>query len=635
MAAAARIRGLDGLRAVGCALVLVYHLWPAWAPAGNLGVDVFFVVSGFLITTLLVREIERTGSIDVANFLVRRLRRLVPAVVACALSITAIAAFVGGDVLVHIGRQLVGTLTFTANWLQIGAGENYFDAQNPELFTHAWSLGVEQQFYLAWPFALLLIWTAPKRLRPWLALGIGAASAAWAAYLGGSRAYLGTDSHLYGLMVGASLAFVLSSRPSAAVDWRPRVSTGPTGARLRGILAGVSLVGLVPLAVIASDVSTWAVPWLLVGASVLTAGVIQAMTPAVLARTPGRVVVAVLEWRPMVWLGERSYSVYLWHWPLLVLAHAAWPYADRRPMAVGVLAASLLAAEASYRWVETPIRVHGFAGVLRHLKRNLVTRGLPAGAATVLVLTGSTWAVAAAPERTEVEDMLMQAQQDYTPPDPDETVTDSPGGGGESPSDDDGGQPGQGETPSSGGAETPTDSDQAGESPSGGEGSEGDPSPDPSPGETPGGEDVDVVGDSVTLAAAGAIQARLPGSQVDAEVSRSFVVELGIVRDNVVVAGATNGAIPEHQIDSLMATAGEDRCVVLVTGHGPPSATWIDGANDAIRAAQSRYPNVVVADWDAAATANPQMLASDNTHPGGEGADLYARTITEALANCP
>ena len=131
---------------------------------------------------------------------------------------------------------------------------------------------------------------------------------------------------------------------------------------------------------------------------------------------------------------------------------------------------------------------------------------------------------------------------------------------------------------------------------------------------------------------------------MDAAVSRSFVVELGIVqtlanggslRENVVVAGATNGAIPAHQIDALMAAAGGERCVVLVTGYGPPSATWIAGANDAVRSAESRFPNVVVADWHAAASANPQMLASDNTHPGGEGVDLYAQTITEALARCP
>ncbi|MGO1173926.1 MAG: acyltransferase family protein, partial [Actinomycetaceae bacterium] len=225
-----RVRGLDGLRAVGCALVLVYHLWPAWAPGGNIGVDVFFVVSGFLITTLLAREITRTGSVDVAAFIVRRLRRLAPAVVTCALVVTAMAAWVGGDVLVRIGRQLLGTLTFTANWFQVADGQSYFDQQTPSLLTHAWSLGVEQQFYLLWPPVLLLIWLAPRTVRPWLALALGAGSVALAALLGGSRAYLGTDTHLYGLMVGAALALAL-------LPARPRRSGGlwyPSDPGVRG-----------------------------------------------------------------------------------------------------------------------------------------------------------------------------------------------------------------------------------------------------------------------------------------------------------------------------------------------------------------------------------------------------------------
>src|SRR5699024_8950613 len=160
-------------------------------------------------------------------------------------------------------------------------------------------------------------------------------------------------------------------------------------------------IALLPLAVLGDASAPWATPWLLLGASVLAALVVQAVTPPVLAHAPGRALVGVLELRPVVWAGERSYSIYLWHWPLLVLADAQWPYADPRLLAVGVLAASLLAAEASYRWVETPVRRHGLRGVVGLARRRVVAVGVPALVSASVVLAGTALAVERAPERTE------------------------------------------------------------------------------------------------------------------------------------------------------------------------------------------------------------------------------------------
>lgn len=145
-----RILGLDGLRAVGCAAVLLYHLLPEAAPGGFLGVDVFFVLSGFLITALLVRDYEKFGKVRIPRFWLRRIRRLSPAVAATGFSCTIIALFVSRDFLVGIKSPLAGVLTFTYNWLKIFKGEDYFTMSNPDLFTNMWSLAVEQQFYLFW-----------------------------------------------------------------------------------------------------------------------------------------------------------------------------------------------------------------------------------------------------------------------------------------------------------------------------------------------------------------------------------------------------------------------------------------------------------------------------------------------------
>ena len=152
-----RLAGLDGLRAIAVLAVIVYHFVPVAAPGGYLGVDVFFVISGFLITSLLLRERARTGGVAVSRFWLRRARRLLPALTLVVLVSGAAAALIGGDVLVHLGSQVLGAATFSSNWLYIAQGSSYFDGTSPDLFRNLWSLAVEEQFYLVWPGLLLLV----------------------------------------------------------------------------------------------------------------------------------------------------------------------------------------------------------------------------------------------------------------------------------------------------------------------------------------------------------------------------------------------------------------------------------------------------------------------------------------------
>uniref|UniRef100_UPI00197C3ED3 acyltransferase family protein n=1 Tax=Microbacterium sp. CPCC 204701 TaxID=2493084 RepID=UPI00197C3ED3 len=222
----ARLHGLDGLRAIAVTLVVVYHLFPpALLPGGFIGVDVFFVISGFLITSLLLREHDATGRIRLGRFWVRRARRLLPALVAVVAVCSTLAWVVGGDVLVRLGAQIAGVATFSYNWLSIAGGGGYFAAATPELFRNFWSLAVEEQFYVLWPLVLPLVLFLPRAwLRIAVAMVFAAASAIWmgAVISRGddlTRAYFGTDTHAFGLLLGVALAFLLAplfTRPAAA-----------------------------------------------------------------------------------------------------------------------------------------------------------------------------------------------------------------------------------------------------------------------------------------------------------------------------------------------------------------------------------------------------------------------------------
>ena len=138
--------GLDGLRAIAVLLVMVYHFWPTVLPGGMIGVDIFFVISGFLITSLLLREGALTGKIALGSFWIRRARRLLPAITLLILVMGPVSLLIGGDIQVNLGRQLAGAATFSSNWISIFAGNDYFTQTSPELFTNFWSLAVEEQF---------------------------------------------------------------------------------------------------------------------------------------------------------------------------------------------------------------------------------------------------------------------------------------------------------------------------------------------------------------------------------------------------------------------------------------------------------------------------------------------------------
>lgn len=585
-----RYAGLDGLRAIAVGLVLIYHLFPgAGLSSGFVGVDVFFVVSGFLITSLLLRPTRHTLRHRLVDFWRRRARRLLPAL-ALMLTVCATTAWlIGGDVLVGIGRQLLGAATFSYNWVALAGGSDYFAATEPELFRNVWSLAVEEQFYLLWPLLLpVLLLLRVRWVLVAFALVAAAASAWWMTVLVGSdavtRAYFGTDSHAFGLLLGIALAFAL--RNMSEREWMRRNSV-----RLGGVGLGMLGLTLIVVAAVHPDLAAGsAFPGTLLLASV---GTLLAIIAGVL---PGSWFGRAIDVQPLRWIGDRSYGIYLWHWPVLVLVTAASGLGvsgsvDDVPVWAGALALALAlaAAAASHRFVETPLRRHGFRRSLRAVRSRLA-RGprsrlamLSGGLAGVLALGGTTAAVASAPPMTTSE-MTIRAGQEAM-------------------------------------------ADAAARRPK----------PAPTPEEIRG-DDVTAVGDSVMLASAPALFEKLPGIDVDAAVSRSIwagpdiidaLESSGRLRDHVIIALGTNGSVDTGVLQRIADTVGRDRDLVLVNAYAPRD--WIPGVNSELTAFADARSGVVVADWAGAIAPREDLLAGDRIHPGMAGGRIFADVVEHGI----
>jgi peptidoglycan/LPS O-acetylase OafA/YrhL len=344
------LRGLDGLRGLALIAVLVYHLDRSWLPGGVLGMTVFFTLSGFLITSLLLREVDRTGRIDLRAFWLRRARRLAPAAVA-AVGLIALLAKLAGEV---VGRNLigdaVGALTWTANWHFIASGSSYAEVfDHPSPFQHFWSLAIEEQLYVLLPLVAVLLLASGKRRWPFATVVVGGivASTIAAAELHGAgplatRAYFGTDARIAEPLVGALLAVVLVPR-----DGLRRFA--------RGASVAASIGGVLALGAIA-----WMSWHIHIGDDALYRGgfLVTALLAAVIvtSATQDTIVARALGAPPLAALGRISYGVYLFHWPLFLYLDDKLHARGRTTVVVAQLSATLVVACLSYALLEQPIR---------------------------------------------------------------------------------------------------------------------------------------------------------------------------------------------------------------------------------------------------------------------------------------
>jgi len=690
-ARAPRLYGLDSLRALAVLLVVIYHLLPGFLPGGFIGVDIFFVLSGFLITSLLVQEWQVGSRISLRSFWARRVRRIVPALVLVVVVMTALAGIIGGDALVGIRRQLLGALTFSSNWLAIASGGSYADQFVPDLFNNLWSLAVEEQFYLLWPLVIVLLTLRARRgvrrgrlLKIGLVisgavaiLSVGLMVWVFAASGNASRVYLGTDTHVFGLMIGAAVAFVL--RPDARQHW-PRVMWGPFASpvarvrRFSTIALAASLILIIGVAalIIPFDSALW------FGGGLF---VVDAAVAVLLVLIVGNQRWAQrIEIAPLRWVGRRSYGLYLWHWPIIVLAAQVMQGQDASAglearTVIVALVLTLVVAAASHTWLERPIIEQGLRGFVDSISgwtvrlflnielQRTVARGrslseraarllraAPAVGVSILVIAlcaGVAAALTREPAISSVESVIAQGQdflENSEQKHIDSTKDDSfaalqgvlvrPG----QVSQDKTPQPADGklqdQTEAKADAKAP---DDAAAKPSSDAAAKPAPAPTAKP-KAPSGKQVTVIGDSVTLASAPGLIAALPGVTVDAEVSRMFseapkIVEnlkkQGKLHEFVVISLGTNGTVRARDISRVRAAVG-DRQIILVTGHA--ERKWIKGANKSIKAAAKKYDNVSVADWNSEIAHHESELAADGIHPGVSGGKRYAKVVKQALA---
>jgi peptidoglycan/LPS O-acetylase OafA/YrhL len=596
-ARASRLPGIDGIRTLAVSAVVLYHLNSSWLPGGYLGVDVFFVVSGYLITRLLVTERADAGRISLRHFWIRRARRILPPLFPMLLVTVVGAALVDRSTLHGLRADVFGALTFTSNWVQIAQHDSYFakfDA--PSALQHLWSLAVEEQFYLVWPLVVLALLSWGRRK---LALGAGLGALASAAAMAGlyqpggdpSQIYYCTLTHSAGLLIGAVLAIAWPATNAPGSRSEIRVSAALSVSGLVGIALGFWLLDEYGAAPYRGGIFAVSV-----ASALLIVGAGHGQTAA------GRFLSRPL----VVWLGARSYGLYLWHWPVLVLADRV--FGHRGPVEIIlVLIVSVLLAAVSYRWIERPAQRHGYGGAFVIAKNSILAGGsgrrrsamFGAVALSAACAFAAMSLVTAPPPRSSgLQDQLASARRAIQ--NASKTTT----------------------------------------QPAVATGALCETAPPP-------GSQISALGDSVMLAASPGLLTSLPGIDIDAETNRAMQsapdilgvrTRDGTLRPTVLLGLGTNGAFPRAMLEGILDQLGPTRAVYLVNVF-LQSKPWTAEVNQTLADVAKSRPNVHLADWQVTAGAHPDLLYSDGIHPQpGAGADLYARMVVATMTGhkrCP
>jgi peptidoglycan/LPS O-acetylase OafA/YrhL len=589
------------VRALAVLAVVGFHEGASELSGGFLGVDIFFVLSGFLITDLLATQYDRLGRVDLKGFWMRRARRLLPPLAVMLVIVTAAATVIEPAQERSLRMALLAASTYTSNWYQIFHHVSYFEAIGPPApLDHLWSLAIEEQFYLVWPLILwfVILRLKNRRVRVIVTLA-GAAISALAMALqytpGGdpSAVYYGTDTHASALLIGAALALAC---PLARLEGTP--------AELSRTLDAMGIAGLAFLAwalghFSGSDPAVY--PLGLILAALAAAGLIAA------AASTG-VIAAMTGLPPLRWVGIRSYAIYLWHWPVIALGAALVGKGPTTPglwiMETGV---SIALAAASWRFIETPIMQNGLRTTIRRWVRLMLDAGrrsdgtrrraiprMVVGTAAIAAIIAS-YGIARPPAPVAPAGLLRQVTQGQQVSAASQTK----------------------HPPKA----TPTATCQPRTQPS-----------------AVSGWQVTAVGDSVMVASAAALQAAMPGIYISAQVGRQMADGVAIIQSlaasgdlrRVVVVGlGTNGDVTAAQIRQLRRAVGSDRYLVLVNTYGPMS--WESEVNDVLAAATRNQSRVDLANWHQAIAAHTGLLWPDGIHPQPSGAKLFAQVVLKAI----
>ncbi len=633
------------MRAIAVVAVMVYHANSDWLPGGYLGVEVFFVISGYLITLLLISEKERTSTVDMKQFWIRRARRLLPALFTMMIALTIWTSLFERDALGKLRGDVIAAFFYVSNWYQIWTGAGYTAANEFAPLRHLWSLAVEEQFYVVWPLVMFALLRGGSRriadISRWLvlaALGITIVTAL--VYTSGpigtpdvtpdaywslfgrdiskfDWSYLGTFSRAGGLLLGAAFAMV----------WRPvAVMRGPLRTKGR-LLDLVALVGF--LILVAMFWWMWLIgpdggnPFLFRGGFLLCAVATLMMVSAVTherAATSKALSIPVL-----LWIGTRSYGLYLYHWPIYqVIRDIAGNHLKLHEFVFAMILTGIV-TELSYRFIETPIRKGTLGASIARIWRSPVPGprnaliGIGAVVGALTLFAGVSLANAAVVENDvrqtldEGAEFTCDVVNNPTCVDPDSTLATDPVVTGDTTAPADSVDPSGSAVPVPS-VETTTTTTAP-----------------------PAAIAQFAVGDSVMLGAAGELAKR--GYTVDAKESRQFsdgsaIVEQlsadGRLGDVVVVHLGTNGDINSGDLTAMMDALAEVPQVLLLTIDVDRS--WTAGNNSLIINAASAYPNASVLYWaDLADSCPGDCFASDGFHLNADGQKYYAALIDGAL----
>ena len=587
---------LDGLRAIAVLAVLFFHADLPWAPGGFLGVDVFFVLSGFLITTLLLESAAKHGAPDFRRFYLRRARRLLPALFLVLVGSTLLVVTVATDDAANQQRDLPAALLYVTNWVYIFTDQSYFEATGrPPMLEHLWSLAVEEQFYLIWPWVFLVAWRLGRsaRVRRFALIGALASTVLMVviSLINGypvpndpSRVYFGTDTHAMGLLIGAALATL----------WLPARARRAIAPGARATVDGVAALSLILLMVVFWQ--TQEDSRLLYYGGFLLLSVLVAVLIVAVTHPASRVGVA-LGSQPWRWIGQRSYGIYLWHWPVFLVTRPGIdiPLTGWANLALR-FALTFGLAELSYRFVEDPIRRHGFRESWQALLAWLSRAGrFPAAvgrrpwfiigvaAALLLVLTVRLYTIP-----PPVDYLGGITSLTVTIPNSDRWGAD---------------RVPEGNAPAS---------------------------PAVKPGYLG-------LGESVMIGANSSLRDAFGGIAIDADVGRQGdemvqrVQELSdgrALRRNVVLHFGSNSPISENTVRAILDRLADSDRVVVVNVSVP--RRWQDPNNQALAAVVPQYPNAILVDWRGAVAADPNLVVEDGVHLTGGGIRRYVELIQQA-----
>ena len=616
--------GLDGLRALAVMAVIAYHQGLSWAPGGLLGVCLFFVLSGYLITDLLVTQWNSSAGLNLKDFWLGRARRLLPALFVMLTGIIAWISLFDPARLPTLRSDVLAALFYSNNWWQIFHQVSYFASFGPPSpLGHLWSLAVEEQFYLAWPLLLGLgLHYIPKRGRLAgliAALAMASAAAMAIVYTPGldpSRFYYGTDTRAFSLLIGAVLALLWPSR-KLSDNLSPRGRMGLDAA------GGAALLVVLWMMWQCNQYQAS-----LYYGGILLFSVASAVVVAVLAHPASRLG-RIFGLNPLRWLGVCSYGIYLWHYPVIVLTSPAFNTGgpDLR-LALGQTALSVSLAVFSWFFIEDPIRrgkwkelLSGLLYCIKGWQKSLGFSGKGALAVflSIFILAASGCAMISQAKQTNTEPGTVSVPEQTKPSETGLSENEAIGAEKKSGA----------EESISGMRENET-----GKMPGAQEAALGKEEKD---GFT--GKEVTVIGDSVMINVEPELKKNFPDMVVDAELGRQMImapqvienlIGQGILGETVVIELGSNGSFTEEQLMDILNLLGPERRIVLVNTRVPKP--WESVVNQILARTAAAHPEIKLVDWHAASSGHDEYFYPDGVHLNPAGIQAYAALISDAFA---